>query len=273
MKKIIFITVLTFVNNCFSQNPVWVVAPRVNSTGGGSFPLPIAPAPLNSPDDPYDYYDGWRALQGSNGITDVTTGALKFFIIDGAIYNGADGQYKDYAWSASQPNVINEVGNFYQPEGDGGSEQLIVPHPVNCNQYYIFAVATFWSGDIGGKSLPGYPSSVPVYALYDAELGLVINRGVWYNPTPSFLGLTISNPIFTNSTTANPTNTNGDSQVTATVWEQDCSMSTASIAGSKLLTDGSRIIACKMKNNLYSIKILANGSLRYWKRYNHSAVV
>jgi hypothetical protein len=277
MKKFNIIVGLTFVGilKAFSQNSTVVMAPKNITIGLSAISntnLPIAPAPLNSPYDPYDYYDGWRALQGSNGISDVTTGALKFFIIDGAIYNGADGQYKDYAWSASQPNV-QTIGNFNQPEGDGGSEQLIVPHPVNCNQYYIFAVATFWNGDTGQKSLPGYPSSVPVYALYDAELGLVINRGVWYNPTPSFLGLTISNPIFTSSTTANPLNTNGDPQVTATVWNGDCNMSTASIAGSKLLSDGTRIIACKMKNNLYSIKILADGTLRYWKRYNHSAII
>lgn len=273
LKKSLSIFVfLAIATKLLSQNPVWVMAPKTVSTIFGTQPLPITPSPINDLSDPYDYYDGWSARHGSNGISDVTTGDLKFFIIDGAIYDGSNGQYKDYAWSASQPNV-QTIGSFNQPEGDGGSEQLIVPHPANCNQYYIFGVATFWNGDSGQKSLPGYTSSVPVYALYDAETGLVINRGVWYEPTPSFLGLTISNPIFTNTTTANPTNTNGDSQVTAADWFEDCDMTTASIAGSKLLTDGSRIIACKMKNNLYSIKILPNGSLRYWKRYNHSAII
>ncbi len=272
LKKLFFTICLPIC--CWSQNPVWISAPRVSrpATTNVAQPLPITPLPTNDPSDPFDYYDGWSALHGSNGISDIATGALKFFIIDGAIYDGTNGQYRDYAWSASQPNQLT-IGNFNQPEGDGGAEQLIVPHPKNCNQYYIFGVATYWSGDSGQKSLPGYASSVPVYAIYDAILGVVIARGVWYEPTPSFLGLTISNPIFTSTTTSNPINTNGDTQVTAASWAEDCSMSTASIAGSKLQLDGSRIIACKMKNNLYSIKILSDGTLRYWKRFNHSTII
>lgn len=134
-----------FINNCFTQNPIWVASPRyVNPNGGSNLPLPIAPSSINNLLDPFDYYDGWSALHGSNGISDVATGALKFFIIDGAIYDGSNGQYRDYAWSATQPNVEN-IGAFNQPLGDGGSEQLIVPHPVNCNQYYIFGVATKFS--------------------------------------------------------------------------------------------------------------------------------
>jgi hypothetical protein len=277
MKKTLFTIFCLFISQIkvLGQNPSVIVAPKnvtIGTSNASISNLPITQTSANSSFDPYDYYDGWSALHGSNGISDVITGDLKFFIIDGAIYDGANGQYKDYAWSASQPNV-QTIGSFNQPEGDGGSEQLIVPHPVNCNQYYIFGVATFWNGDSGGKSLPGYTSSVPVYAIYDADLGQIINRGVWYEPTPSFLGLTISNPIFTNTTTANPANTNGDSQVTAADWFEDCDMTTASIAGSKLLTDGSRIIACKMKNNLYSIKILSDGTLRYWKRFNHSTII
>lgn len=157
MKKILStMFLISFYCQFYSQNPIWICAPsRIIS--GVAQPLTITSSPTNNPVDPFDYYDGWSALHGSNGISDVVTGALKFFIIDGAIYAGDSGEYKDYAWSASQPNVL-QVGNFYQPEGDGGSEQLIIPHPKNCNQYYIFGVYTYWDGDSGLKTLPGYAS-------------------------------------------------------------------------------------------------------------------
>lgn len=122
MKKInLIVLLLIFTSlNSLAQNSIWVNAPTYIKNPNLTFPLPISPSPTNNSMDPYDYYDGWSALHGSNGISDVATGALKFFIIDGAIYAGNNGQYKDYAWSASQPNVL-QVGNFYQPEGDGGS--------------------------------------------------------------------------------------------------------------------------------------------------------
>lgn len=118
-KSLSIVVFLAITTQLLSQNPRWVMAPKV-ATVQGTSNLPITPSPTNNSMDPFDYYDGWSALHGSNGISDVATGALKFFIIDGAIYAGNNGQYKDYAWSAIQPNVL-QVGNFYQPEGDGGS--------------------------------------------------------------------------------------------------------------------------------------------------------
>jgi len=156
MKKLLCtIALLTCAQFSFAQNPLWVMAPKYapDILLGQITNLPIAQSIYvnNGPNDlqdPYDYYDGSSAFFGSNGISGPS-GNLQFFVIDGAIYSGTDGQYLDYAWSSTQP-PIQIIGNFMQPLGDGGSEHLIIPHPTICNQYYIFGVLTFWYGDTGG---------------------------------------------------------------------------------------------------------------------------
>ncbi len=101
----------------------------------------------------------------------------------------------------------------------------------------------------------------------------MVNRGLWYSPHPTFISTNLTNPIFTDVSTSNPANTNGDSQVTASLWLSDADFGTASIAGSDLRPDGSRYIGCKMKNNIYFIRISSSGTLSYWKRYNHSSLI
>ncbi len=178
-KSILLLLLVSFNLISYSQNPIWVVAPNYVLTSN-PIALPTGGGAPNDPLDPYDYYDGWSARHGSNGMASIT-GSLRFFVIDGVIY-GNNGAYKDYAWSDVQPSV-QSIGSENIPMGDGGSEQLIIPHPTLCNHYYIFGVITYWSGDSGNLlpedttvnalSLPGFTSSVPAYALYDAA------NGVW----------------------------------------------------------------------------------------------
>ena len=147
--------------NLAAQNSLWVCVPKKIQGTSSVSDLPTGPS-SNNPYDPYDYYDGWSAKHGSNGILDVN-GNLHFFIVDGAIYNST-GAYVAYAWGAGNPPTMS-VGNVTQPKGDGGSEQIIIPHPVNCNQYYIFGILTENNIENGVKTGEAATSRAPAYCL------------------------------------------------------------------------------------------------------------
>ena len=268
MKKIILnllCVIVSYTSN--AQNPLWTLTP--NLVSGSVLSLPIGP-PSSNPLDPYDYYQGWAARQGSNAMQDVN-GNLRFFIVDGVIYDET-GKYAAYAWAPYAPPTYTQdpITNAMLPEGDGGSEIVIIPHPSKCNLYYIFGIQTKWSGDIT-KSLPGFTSTLPMYCLYDALNKQVLIRGSWYAPYPTdMLDAPQSNPIFTDVSTQNPIYTNGDSQVTPNIWMEDYSFGTASLAAAPIGTQGEYFIVCKMRRNFYIVRMDINGNLKYWKRFLHT---
>ena len=94
---------LSLSQNGQSQNPIWSLSPNYRTTFLA--PLPIGP-PSSNPLDPYDYYQGWAARQGSNAMQDIN-GNLRFFIVDGVIYDET-GKYADYAWSAATPPTYTQ---------------------------------------------------------------------------------------------------------------------------------------------------------------------
>jgi hypothetical protein len=276
MKYQLILTAAVFLSKMstlFAQSPLWVAPPNVIISGLPS-PLPVVPSPTNDPSDPLDYYDGWSQIQGSAAIQN-TSGGLEFFVIDGAIYDGT-GAYKDYAWDDNlPPNVLSSGSGAttYQFDGSGGKEHLIVPHPVDCKKFYIFGIVSVWYGDpspLPEKTLPGYNDGYPQYCLYDANIGQVIDRGHWYSPNPSVYPISVPNALFTDVSTTNPLLTNGDPQLLPSAWAQDLWGSTPSIAGTPLQPDGTRFVVCRLKENIFIIRINSDGTLRYWKRYNHS---
>ena len=103
MKKVLLFIILVQSCSCFAQNSIWTIAP--NYLTGIPTPLPVNSSG-NNPLDPYDFYDGWAARQGSNAMQDIN-GNLRFFIVDGVIYDET-GKYADYAWSAATPPTYTQ---------------------------------------------------------------------------------------------------------------------------------------------------------------------
>lgn len=123
-----------------AQNPIWVCPPNVINAVGYQ-PLPTGPA-TNQTDFPEDFYDANFRLEGSaNGIS-KPNGDILFFIVDGLIYDG-NGEFKDYAFSDNVSTISSPVNPIYKIKYNNhlriGPETIIVPHPVNCGQYYIFS--------------------------------------------------------------------------------------------------------------------------------------
>ena len=98
----------------FAQNPVWVCPPSyINSLSQFAQPLPTGQGQINDPDYPTDYYDANFRIHGSaNGIQDVN-GNLKFFVVDGLIYNAA-GMFLDYLFTDDFGVYQNQNSSEYK---------------------------------------------------------------------------------------------------------------------------------------------------------------
>lgn len=191
----------------FSQNPSWVTPPFFYDFSSAALQyLPVNPNPNNYNLDPFDYYDGISANHSSNGISNLD-GQLNFFIIDGLIYD-KDGKYLDYAWSGLFPDVTVNLDNTYSVKGNGGTETLIVPHPTNCTQYYLFGAVVE-----EGSHLNSYP----VYALYDDCSKQIIKRGPWYSNHDNDWGTNNVDEIFHSLNTE----INGDLPFIGMLWGEE----------------------------------------------------
>lgn len=297
-KHFLLAVVLFAVSYVMGQNPLTIVPPKYIKNQTISLPLPTGPGGnSNSPNNPFDYYDAGFLMDGSANCMADMQGNLRFFIVDGLIFDGQQGAYVDYAWCYM--DTYNETTTTYhvkqyQSSNYVGQETVIVPHPVNCNQYYIFSsiVTQNYLMKQNGPNNPPTPtpepptptpdptwftmiSSQPVYCLYDAATQQVLKRGVWYDDPAIALQNPIdglSEAIFTTALTSNPNISNGDTPVTHLNWgEQTSVCGNLSLAASDLRPDGTRFITCYLRNHLYIIQITATGNLRYWKRYETPA--
>jgi hypothetical protein len=276
----------------FCQNPLTIVPPKYIKSGA-PLPLPTGQGGnnTNDPNSPFDYYDAGFLMDGSANCMADMQGNLRFFIVDGLIFDGQQGAYIDYAWCYM--DTYNETATTYhvkqyQSSKYIGQETVIVPHPKNCNQYYIFSsivtqnyLMKQFNPNEQVDPAPPTPtpdsswvtliSSLPVYCLYDAATQQVLKRGVWYDDAAIALQNPIdgvSEAIFTNALTSNPNISNGDSPVTHLNWGEQTSLcGNLSLAASDLRPDGTRFVTCYLRNQLYIIQITATGDLRYWKRY------
>lgn len=283
--KLLLLAVVLFGHGLLNgQNPLTIIPPNYIQSIGLS-PLPTGPV-SNDPNNPFDYYDAGFLMDGSANCMADIQGNLRFFIVDGMIFDGQQGEYIDYAWCYM--DMYNGTSTTYHVKSAQsceyiGQETVIVPHPVNCNQYYIFS-SIVTQNYLMAQNDPNNPptpspdpswgtliSSLPVYCLYDAATHQVLKRGVWYddaaiasqNPIDG-----VSEAIFTTALTSNPNISNGDNPVTHLNWGEQTNVSgNLSLAASDLRPDGTRFVTCYLRNQLYIIQITATGGLRYWKRY------
>lgn len=266
MKRLfLFLILITGSNALFAQNPIFLTAPYYTDIQSGQLvPLPINPdANVNYYLDPFDYYDGNSAIHSSIAIPDAD-GNLKFFIIDGLIYD-KNGKYIDYLFSPgannypATPYIYDLQTNSYTGytvDGSGGTELVMVPHPTNCNQYYFFyntvSVGTF-------ESL----SSAPGYMLYDFCTEEHVLYGPWYSSYNQDNNTNTVNEIF--SYDDGPSY---DTQINGAIWGEDINKKgVASIGATVIQDDGTRFVICRLGWHIYMIKISATGSLSYQKRY------
>lgn len=255
---------LTF--QSFSQNPVWVMPPYYLKTNIIQ-PLPIEPSINNGGNndefEPYDYYDGNVAKQGSNGIANLD-GDLNFFIIDGNIYNGTDGRFLCYAWGnySKSPNgyvqeiPINDPITFeqigYELNNEGSNEIMIIPHPTNCNQYYLFSSITI-------PTTAAQPIYVPYYALFDLEQEKILKGGPWYGNVNQSTGIY---PFFNEF----GPQVNGNITVTGTDWFNQTNRTSApNLSTSKTQSDGSKYILAAMGSLIIVLKMDNLGEINIWK--------
>lgn len=169
MKKIFMsLALLSFSQNFFSQNNLWIMPPKLwNSTTGVSSNLPIPPIQINDPYEIMDGYDGQLSQGASNAISDVN-GNLLFFVVDGVIYN-KDGVGK---------GLLSYFDNSMSDQAYGSAETVIVPSPEKCDQYYIFSIE-----GTDNNSPNSFSGSSPFVDLYDATLQQVIMKKSWFNCT------------------------------------------------------------------------------------------
>ncbi len=244
----------------FCQNPLWVNAPFsiINTTLSI---LPINPDPnQNSPESPYDYYDGNKAEFSSNGIADIN-GNVKFFIVDGLIYN-REGRFLCYAWGnyaknpfAYPPLNYNADGFTYTVNGNGGGEILIIPHPTNCEQFLIIGSVESYSGQ---------KVSEPYYAFFDYTQEKIIRGGPWYSTYDIDNSSNVVDELFNNQTLL----PNGDSQFAGDAYgESTKGVGAVSFACTKPQADGSRFIFGCFGKRIIALKFNSDGSLFYWKRF------
>lgn len=291
--KLLLLAILLFgYSPLFCQNPLTIVPPKYIHPSG-PLPLPTGPGGnSNSPNNPFDYYDAGFLMDGSANCMADMQGNLRFFIVDGLIFDGQQGAYIDYAWCYM--DTYNGTGTTYHVRSAQsgeyvGQETVIVPHPVNCNQYYIFSsiITHQYLMKQNGPNNPPIPtpdpptpdpswitliSSQPVYCLYDAATQQVLKRGVWYDDTalPQNPIDGVSEEIFTTSMLNNPTIANGDTPLNYLSWSDQTNLNgDLTLAASDLRPDGSRFVTCFLNSHLYVIQITATGNLRYWKRYEN----
>lgn len=266
----------------FAQNPVWVCPPNFVKNSAAQA-LPTGPS-NNDINDPLDYYDGFSAMGSASGIQDIA-GNLRFFIVDGIIYDEA-GKFVDMAFQDS-PNWLStttttSTSSNYALKYIGfmiGQETTIIP-TGRCNRYVIVSSLTKQVIPFANPpENPGDPvtgsvqlRALPVYCIYDAATKTVIQRGSFFDDVDDYNNVQ-NNPlgstaIFSEATTSNPLNTNGDSPFTLTDWGNAYLPSGLNgIAVSDLNSDGSRFIVATVGNVLFAIKLESTGNLRYWKRF------
>ncbi|MCC6702106.1 MAG: T9SS type A sorting domain-containing protein [Fluviicola sp.] len=267
----------------FAQNPIWICPPNsVNPSGGIPIPLPTGQGQINNSEDPTDYYDASFRIHGSaNGMQDVN-GDLKFFVVDGLIYD-ADGKFLDYVFTNTFDVVQNQNTNNYKikyaTNNTIGPETIIVPHPVNCNQYYIFSTyvnQTVLKDQLPEDTIPPTPdydstamiTTFPIYCLFDADQGIVLDKGLWYSdPTIANNNPYLNNPsILTASNALNPQA--GDSPMTPLYWGDKIGLRGISGIGvTDIQPNGSRYLVCYFQNFLLTLEIKNDGSIVYNKRF------
>lgn len=275
-KLLLFFAIIQFAGTfLYSQNSNWNLAPNYWD-GGSPNPLPINNGGF--PTSPQLYYEGIHA-QGSSNMMMDPQGNFLFQVIDGAIYD-ENANFVDFAWNQ---NIIldyntefgfsqNDVFIEYDLNVYHGQETVIVRHPVNCRQFYIFGSIVkkgHLEYDPGtGDLLWPFITSIPYYALYDMDLNTVIQRGEWFSDSSIPQTVDPNDPIFTNASTQNISYTNGDSPVTVNEYIfQSEKGGGLGLGATPQRPDGSRFICAFLNTHLYVIKIEPNGSLRYWKRY------
>lgn len=138
MKKNLLLVTMALLGylTAFGQNPDWIL-------GINKYNVPNQNL-LNLPIPQYDYgnialpnsgdqnlsYQGQLPTNASNMITNPS-GNIVFFIVDNHIYN-------KNGYSLGNLNTTSYAYETYElNQVKGASEILIVPNPVNCQQYYI----------------------------------------------------------------------------------------------------------------------------------------
>lgn len=268
MKKLLFaglsLALIAFGNLLFAQNPSWILAPNyVNPMlGPQAYPLPI-PTTINQPGvppfpnynlDPFDGYDGKPAHYSANGIS-KPGGGLKFFVIDGFIYDG-NGQYMCYAWqNTSQPNFLFDSNGDYYYDGNGGAEMIIIPHPTDCEKFILIG---------SEESNNQIKKSDPVYAIFDFASSSITKGGPWYSNQDINNGTNVIDELIDIQTSW----PNGDTPITEGAWGNGTyGVGSASFATSKVQSDGSRFIIACLGVRLVILKMDSNGNLSPWKRF------
>lgn len=234
-----------------AQNPAWIMAPNY-VLNGNLLPLPTTVSPWYAPPvSPLDYYTGLPAEFGASGISNLD-GNLKFFVVDGMIYDG-NGTFIEYAWSIYNPPIYDVAINdttYIQKVNGNGSDLVIVPHPVDCEKFYLFASIEL----IGDRQY-----SQPFFALFDYSIKEVVRRGYWYGNTsdlPSW-----NQPFYNMYTNIN------DPSIGGIAWGLMVEGGQTSYAVSEVFPDGSRYIFGGLGSALVIAKITAEGILQYHKRY------
>lgn len=237
----LFVVFSTF-TNLIGQNPGLIFAPNyLNDNNLQPLPIPLnlnesddllEPIIPNDPTIPYDGYDGRPALASSNIIMREDE-QIVFFYIDGVIYNKrgiAKGTMPNYA--LRDYTEIDAGGNTVY----GGNEVLIVPHPGNCDQFYIFDT------DIDAN---GFGGAYPYIVLYDAAKEEIIKTILWWRPS----GSTVPDFLF-----------DFDSQHSHSWWEINTNKySNATYSATNKQADGSYYVVAFFNREIFTLKVDANG--------------
>jgi hypothetical protein len=248
-KVLLFMSALLWTVFSYAQNPTWVMAPNYLKFEWMVQQLPL---PTGLAQHCHINYNGFTSEFGSGGISNLD-GSLKFFVIDGLIYDG-DGSYIEYAWNPSNPDTylyqLNDTTVQAYPKGNG-SDLIIIPHPTDCEKFYFIASIEL----IGERQ-----TSVPFYALFDYSSKQVIKRGYWYNNADTKAPWEI--PLFNMS---GPTN--GDTAMNgATYTELYWGKGQTTYAVTEKMSDGSRFVIGSYGGGLVILKLKSDGELTYWKR-------
>ncbi len=133
MKKLFIGFAFILISNVLNaQNPSWILPPNFIKFDPilppQTSPLPTPTYMFGDPTYPvngdiYKGYIGQLPTNASNIISNAQ-GEIEFFIVDEFVYD-KDGNYIDH--------LRDEDGN----EVKGASEIVIIPNPINCQQYYI----------------------------------------------------------------------------------------------------------------------------------------
>jgi hypothetical protein len=129
--------------------PMWI-APPYYFDGVHGYLLPKPPGG----------YDG-SPSKGSANLMGTYSSGIKFFVIDGQIYNS----------SGQKTATLTGFPNPYS------AETAIVPDPANCNQYYIISIVDLYEGREGWTATPHID-------LYNISSGTIVSRKTWFGNVP-----------------------------------------------------------------------------------------